>query len=287
MGCPNTLISYVNNQSIAWDKGAQCLSTETIFHGTASNDGKKVGLPKYIVTFHIFFLQPGKHIYRQWTKLREGNVFTMMHWTSLHRAPPGPAPRHGTPQPLLPPDISHGTAALSPATNMWWPSLETFSNLFTRGPPLSTGTDICDWSMYGWQAGGKHPPGMLSCFNNRTNAKAIGFMKIQSSGIELNQIWDSRTNTIFLHKTPHFLFLWKHANNDQKEEVLSWWRDGLVRRSLRTLRRILAPEGENLHDNWFNTIVFCIVLHIYRIIGLYHPPEYHATQKFIKKVNET
>ena len=85
------------------------ISTETIFYGTASNDGKKVGLPKYIVTFHIFFLQPGEHIYRPSTKLREGNVFTMMHGTSLHRATPGPAPRHGTPQPLLPPDIRHGT----------------------------------------------------------------------------------------------------------------------------------------------------------------------------------
>ena len=137
---------------------------------------------------------------------------------------------HCTGLPLaLPPDTGHsspcshrtsdmGPPPLSPATNMWWPSLETFSNLFTWGPPLSTGTDICDWSMYGWQADGTHPPGMLSCFNNRTNAKAIGFMKIQSSGIELNQIWDSRTNTIFLHKHHIFCFFENMLTKTKKKK---------------------------------------------------------------------
>ena len=99
--------------------------------------------------------------YRPPTKFLEGNVFscicpsfcpwgggpmwliTMMHWTSLHWAPHSPHPNmkpHWTGTlSALPP--GHGTSLdqdpwpHSPAKDIWWPSLETCSNLFTSGPP--------------------------------------------------------------------------------------------------------------------------------------------------------
>ena len=79
--------------------------------------------------------------YRPTTKLREGNVFTgvclsvhsgvphvilpKVHWTSLYRTPPS---GHGT---WGPPD-----PARTPVRDIWWPSLETCSNLFI-GPHTS------------------------------------------------------------------------------------------------------------------------------------------------------
>ena len=47
---------------------------------------------------------------------------------------------------------------------MWWPSLETSSNLFTWGPHSQLVlTPGGHWSIFGWQAGGTHPISMLSC----------------------------------------------------------------------------------------------------------------------------
>ena len=47
--------------------------------------------------------------------------------------------------PWTPPDMGHGTPGPAPASDIWWPSLETCSNLFI-GPhctaPLQSGTDI-------------------------------------------------------------------------------------------------------------------------------------------------
>ena len=54
-------------------------------------------------------------------------------------------------------------------TDIWWSSLDTCSNLFTWGPntPLPPAVVISTgghWNMYSWQADGRHPTGMLSCF---------------------------------------------------------------------------------------------------------------------------
>ena len=72
--------------------------------------------------------------YRPSVKFREGNVFThvclltggfhvtitMIHWTSLYRVP-SPAP---------PPTSDMGTPCPPPASHIWYPLLETCSNLF-------------------------------------------------------------------------------------------------------------------------------------------------------------
>ena len=110
----------------------------------------------------------GDGCYRPSTKLREGNTFnrvcpwfcpggpmwplTMVHWASLYTAPPFSSDM-----------IPHWT----PASDIWWPSLEICSNLFTSGR-TPTGADI--WSLLkhirSAQAGSTHPPGMLSCSFN-------------------------------------------------------------------------------------------------------------------------
>ena len=50
-----------------------------------------------------------------------------------------------------------------PASDIWWWSLETCSNFW--GPPLgvTSGGGYWNWSTYGFQVGGTHPTGMLSC----------------------------------------------------------------------------------------------------------------------------
>ena len=51
-----------------------------------------------------------------------------------------------------------------PASDIWWPSLETCSNLFTWGPPLPPVlTSGGHWSTHGWQAGGWASNEMPSC----------------------------------------------------------------------------------------------------------------------------
>ena len=79
--------------------------------------------------------------YRPPTKLWENNVFTRVclftgdwgtHVTNTHNAleiivqHPTPDIRHGIPQ------------VPAPANDIWWPSLETYSNLFIWGPLAST-----------------------------------------------------------------------------------------------------------------------------------------------------
>ena len=109
--------------------------------------------------------------YRLPTELRDGNVFSrvflpfclsiclstgvamwplsMMPWTSLYKAPqsklPHPPPdiRRGNQwsQADPPPPIRPGTLlALPPATDIWWPTLETCSNAFAWGQPTSRAT---------------------------------------------------------------------------------------------------------------------------------------------------
>ena len=60
----------------------------------------------------------------------------------------------------------HSTGTLSPASDIWWQSLETCSKLFTSNPPSPlTGTNIC-WLLKHVrlaQADATHPTGMLSC----------------------------------------------------------------------------------------------------------------------------
>ena len=53
--------------------------------------------------------------------------------------------------------------ALTPASDIWWPRLDTFSNLFTWDP-LTLLVLIFGgyWSTYGWKVSNTHPTGMLS-----------------------------------------------------------------------------------------------------------------------------
>ena len=66
----------------------------------------------------------------------------LMHWSSLYRDPP-----------LVPSPPLEGTSQGSPVSEIWWPSLETSSNLFTSWllPPVLTPGDLwrtdvwCKW----------------------------------------------------------------------------------------------------------------------------------------------
>ena len=57
--------------------------------------------------------------------------FLVVHWTLLYRHPPGPSPH-------APPQTWELIVQASPldmgSSDIWWPSLETCSNLFTLGP---------------------------------------------------------------------------------------------------------------------------------------------------------
>ena len=52
--------------------------------------------------------------------------------------------------------------ALPPASDIWWPRLQTCSKLFTCGPPPRPPVLRCG-STYGQNVGGMHPTGLLSC----------------------------------------------------------------------------------------------------------------------------
>ena len=115
----------------------------------------------------IFLTSETMFSYRSLTKLRKvmfsvvfvywqgGGVpkcpLPMMHWTSLYRPPvQGPGSY--------------------PASDIWWPRLETCSNLFTSGshhtapPPKYCRHLVASyWSTYGVWAGGIHHTGMASC----------------------------------------------------------------------------------------------------------------------------
>ena len=90
--------------------------------------------------------------------------------------PPRPfSPRHETWVPTWikrPPTWDMGTYPLPllPASDIWWSSLETCSNLFTAGPPSPTGTDIWWWPLKQVRlASGLYAPtGILSCYCPQT-----------------------------------------------------------------------------------------------------------------------
>ena len=71
--------------------------------------------------------------------------------------PPAPAPPNRGPRYLPLP---------TPATDIWWLSLESCPNLFTWEPthPLVLTPSGGHWNTDGWQAGSMHPTGMLSFF---------------------------------------------------------------------------------------------------------------------------
>ena len=69
-------------------------------------------------------------------------------------------------------------------------------------------------------------------------------MKIQSSGIELNQIWDSRTNTIFLHKHHIFYFFENMLTMTKKKKYFHDDEMVSLEEALELSVDILAPEGE-------------------------------------------
>ena len=111
------------------------------------------------------------HYYRPPTKLWECNVFThvclFIRGGSLCNHYPWCIGPHCTtpsqPSQAPPPKISHhqiwDPLASPPTGDIWWPSLETCSNVFIWGRPQPTSTDI--W-LYGWHVGGTHPIVMLS-----------------------------------------------------------------------------------------------------------------------------
>ena len=70
-------------------------------------------------------------------------------------------------QTLVPQTSDMGAPALSSphASDIWWPSLQTCSNLFTWGPPSPVQTSGDHQSMYGCSACGTHPTRILSCFS--------------------------------------------------------------------------------------------------------------------------
>ena len=81
--------------------------------------------------------------------------------------PPPIPPKHGT---WVPPNPIWGLGTYPyPTTDIWWSSLENCSNLFTLGPTpaLILTHSGGHQDMYGWQAGGTHPIGMLFLFNIR------------------------------------------------------------------------------------------------------------------------
>ena len=106
----------------------------------------------------------GLTFYRLPTKWREGNVFVRVylstggHVTITHDAldltiqdpPPGlgsgsDPSRHGISRPTQLPQTCD-LLALPPVSDIWWPSMETCSNLFILGSPTSV--HILWWSTY-------------------------------------------------------------------------------------------------------------------------------------------
>ena len=68
-----------------------------------------------------------------------------------------------------PPDTRYGNLPHPTASDIWWPSLETCSNLFIWGPPPPVLTSSGGhWNMYGRQVGDMHPTGMQSYINYRS-----------------------------------------------------------------------------------------------------------------------
>ena len=107
-------------------------------------------------------------------KLQDGNVFSRVclftggsHVTITHCIGP-----HCTgafhppiPQPCPHPFKTWDLTVHTPANDIWWPSLETCSSLFTSELPPSTSADTW-WLLRhvrSTQADGTHPTGMLSC----------------------------------------------------------------------------------------------------------------------------
>ena len=132
--------------------------------------------------YNLFELSTGLN-YRLPMKLQEGNgfprvclfigvlpcdiihdVFDLTEQGSLSPPPPRTSD-HQNWDSRGPPSIWHGPPCLSPASDIWWPLLETCSNVFIWGPiPPHQYWHLT--SLYGWQAGNTHPTGMLSCFNS-------------------------------------------------------------------------------------------------------------------------
>ena len=67
---------------------------------------------------------------------------------------PGHHIRQGRPAPTCPWPLT---------SDIWWPLMETCSDLFTCGPPLILISGDHQ-SMYSWQIGSMHPTIMLSCY---------------------------------------------------------------------------------------------------------------------------
>ena len=108
----------------------------------------KSRISKVISISQVSQTKSGKceHFYHPPTKLREGNVFNHFH---LFTGGANVSITHDTldltvqchPQSKAPP----------PASDNWWPSLETCSNLFTWETPSPTTTDIW-WPKHVWLA---------------------------------------------------------------------------------------------------------------------------------------
>ena len=86
-------------------------------------------------------------------ELREGNIFTLVYLLEC----PHVTIIYDTLEPTVqhpPPAMTSQTSDLGPpARDIWWPSLETYSNLFICGPPI--GTDIW-WPKLAQLASGRY-----------------------------------------------------------------------------------------------------------------------------------
>ena len=137
------------------------------------------------------------------------------------------------------PDIIHGTPSPTPdpslpsnASETWWPSLVQTCSL--EDPTLHD-TDIWwrHWSMCSWQADGKHPTGMLSCWN------------IQSETLNSQTIAN------------HYKIKWCRVTNDTLEctSIILWLK---ITEELYT-RPYMVTKRRCVWTKHFHWVILCFI----------------------------
>ena len=130
----------------------------------------------------------------------------MMHWTSLYRSPSpicGPSPDMWpqTPSPSPTPHMgSQDTQVLAlvpTSSDVCWPSLETFSNLFTLGPPNWCWHPVVKY-VQSVQVDGTHPNEMLSCLY--TNFTIDLPLQVISGPVQLCKFYLISSNELYYEK---------------------------------------------------------------------------------------
>ena len=138
-----------------------------------------------------------KYLYHPQMKFGEGNVFTGVCLPGYVTSNKSWDRSHGR-IPQLSRHQSWGPNP-SPTSDVWWWSLKTCSNLFMWGPTPPPGVTSSggnwNWSTYGFQAGGMHPTGMLSCYiyfdSDRSRSHSHSFLFLIYSAICISSLSDS------------------------------------------------------------------------------------------------